>query len=74
MIRDFAVIVRIYKGLSRTESFLKTIFVGLDDIPSEMSENEVRDYATRDAEEQLRKSEDFPLYGENWEIVEVTSA
>ena len=74
MTREFAVIVLIYKGLSRTESFQKTIFVGLDDLPADMSDNEIKDYAVRDAEEQLRKSEDFPLYGKNWEIIEVITA
>lgn len=73
MTQEFVVNVLIYKGLSRTDSFPKTICVGLDDLPAELSENEIREYAVRDAEEQLRRTEDFPLYGKNWEIIQVVA-
>lgn len=68
--RTFEVLFSIRKGLG-PESFDKTISIGLDDLPGELSENEIRDMAKAEAESFLYKSEDYYWYGKNWMFKEI---
>jgi hypothetical protein len=63
--------VKVRKGLSGEESFLKPVFVGLDDLPNELSEPEIKDLIAREVDSQMMRSEDFRLYGKNWEVVDI---
>lgn len=66
--------VRIYKGISRTESRTKSVFVGLDDLPEDISESEINDFVIADVNEQMTRTEDYAKYGKNWEIVDIHNA
>ena len=62
--------VKIRKGLGGDESFIKPVFVGLDDLPDELSDSEIKNLIGREVDSQLSRSDDYPLYGKNWEIVD----
>jgi hypothetical protein len=62
---NYAVHFSIRKGLG-PEFMPRTVFVGLDDIPQDVSDAEVKDMVLRDAESQLMNTEDYPVYGKNW--------
>lgn len=71
--RSFALEFEIRKGFGPGWA-RKTVFVGLDDLEPEMSEGEIRELAVQDAEEQLSRPSDYPLYGKNWRLVEIHAA
>jgi hypothetical protein len=63
--REFAVTFGIRKGLG-PDFVNKTLFVGLDDLPEDLTDSEVQSIAVNQAEERFYKSEDYHLYGKNW--------
>ena len=63
--RSFTVEFSMRRGRGPDTS-IKNVFVGLDDLEPEMSEEAIREYAVAEAEAELRRSEDFPLYGVTW--------
>lgn len=71
--REFSVHIKLRKGLG-PDWVDKHISVGLDDIPEEMTEVEIRAMVIEVAEEQLYKGEDYQHYGKNWQVLEVYSA
>lgn len=64
---QYAVHFYIRKGLGPDRT-MRTVFVGLDDLPDDVSYSDLRSMIIADAEEQLRGSEDYHLYGKNWEF------
>ena len=71
--RSFAIEFEVRKGLG-PETAIKTVFVGLDDLDPEATEDEIRALAVQDAEEQLSRSEDFRIYGKTWTLLEIHEA
>ena len=67
---EFAVHVRIRKGLG-PEMFDKILYLGYDDVPDDVEISEMKQWAYKDAIAELRRSDDFHLYGENWIIGEI---
>lgn len=68
--REFNVLFSIRRGLG-PEWFDKSIAVGLDDLPGDLSEFDLRQMAIREAETQLYLSPDYKSYGKNWLVKEV---
>ena len=68
--RTFAVHFQIRKGLG-PDMMPKTIFVGLDDLDPEENELTIRKMAIDDAESQLYKTDDYPVYGKNWVFTDI---
>lgn len=62
---EFVITFVVRKGLGPDTS-LKTICVGLDDVPEELSFEDIKQMAIADAEHQLRQLPDYQLYRENW--------
>jgi hypothetical protein len=69
MMAQLVVEVQIRKGLG-PEMMTKNFDVGFDDLPEETTWSEIKDMARREVESQLMRSEDFPVYGKNWTIVD----
>lgn len=61
----FAVHFILRKGMG-PEHVPHLVNVGLDDIDPGTTEEEIREMVLLDAESQLRKTEDYPVYGKNW--------
>lgn len=70
MFRSFNIEFSIRKGLG-PDFFQKTISIGLDDLPADISEFEVKEMAKQEAERELYNSEDYPWYGKNWAVVNI---
>ena len=70
MMYNFNVEVSIRKGLG-PEWVSKFFDVGFDDVDNDVPIEEVKKWARNEVESQLRDSEDYRLYGENWVIVGV---
>lgn len=66
---EFAVHFMIRKGMG-PDSFKKTIFVALDDLEPDMTEQEIKDLAISQAEGELYKNDDYKVYGKNWTLVD----
>lgn len=49
----------------------KIYVTAFDDLPPETENWEIYDMARREFIESMHRSEDFPLYGENWIIGEI---
>jgi hypothetical protein len=62
---NYVVHFSIRKGMG-PEFMPRTVFVGLDDIPNEASDAEIKEMVIADAETQLMQTDDFPVYGKNW--------
>lgn len=61
--------VRIRKGFG-PDYKIKNIPIGFDDLPDDTSNEEIKDMAKMEVDSLLRSSEDYPLYGKNWEIID----
>jgi hypothetical protein len=68
--RHFIVQYEIRKGLG-PEWVSKTHESTFDDIDPETPEFDLKRMAVYELETRLRASEDYPLYGKNWNIAEV---
>lgn len=68
--KEFNILFSIRKGLW-PDRFDKNIPVGLDDLPDDLSEPEIRQMAINQAEKQLYNSEDYIVYGKNWVIKQI---
>jgi hypothetical protein len=68
--KEFVVIVSIRKGLG-PEWIEKHFPVAFDDIDDDVSEYELKQWASWEVEKILHNSEDFAVYGKNWVIEEV---
>lgn len=66
----FNVEVELRKGLG-PETVTKNIEQFYDDVPEDVPEEEVRQWAINDTNDFMYKSEDYPLYGKNWQVIEV---
>lgn len=66
----FNVEVELRKGLG-PEWVTRSFAQAYDDVPDEVTEDEVKKWAVADTERQLYNSEDYQLYGKNWIIGEV---
>ena len=73
MMRCFTVEFEIRKGLGPATS-VKNVAVGLDDLEPELSVSEIREYAAAQAEAELCRSADYPLYGKTWTLRAVYDA
>ncbi len=73
MERIYEVEVEIRKGLGPDLAH-RTVSVGLDDIEPGTSEDEIRSMVESEVDDQLRRSEDYPLYGKTWRIVNINPA
>ena len=69
----FNVAVSIRKGCG-PEWITKNFTQAYDDVPEDVTEDEVKKWAIADTEKLLYNSEDFPLYGKNWTVEGVYSA
>lgn len=66
--RVFAAGVDIYKGTARTERIHKRIEVAFDDLPPDITDEDLKEMVRADVNDQLTRTADFPLYGKNWTI------
>ena len=60
--------VCIVKGLG-PDTFNKVFEVAFHDIEPGTSDYDIKQMAQKEVETKLYKSEDYPLYGKNWEVV-----
>ena len=67
---QFTVEVSIRKGLG-PDWITKNFSQAYDDVPEEVTEEEVKSWAINDTEAELYRSEDYKLYGKNWIVQEV---
>lgn len=67
---NYAVHFLIRKGLGPA-FVLRTVFVHLDDVPDDLSDWEIKDLVRGDAEEQLCRTADYPVYGKNWRYADM---
>lgn len=68
MMVQIEVEVMIRKGLG-PEHINRNFSVGFDDLPEETTNYEIEQMAKAEVEQQLRNTEDYPIYGKNWKII-----
>lgn len=68
--REFNILFSIRKGLG-PEWVDKVIAVGLDDLPFDLDEDQIKRIAIEEAEKGLYRSDDYNQYGKNWFVKEV---
>lgn len=68
MFVEIEVEVIIRKGLG-PDHFRTCISVGLDDLPEETTRDEIKKMAKAEVDQKLMNTEDYPVYGHNWEIL-----
>lgn len=61
--------VEIIKGLG-PETITKNFPYAYDDLPDDTELHDIRAMAKEDCETYLRSTEDYPVYGKNWTIID----
>ena len=68
MLIALTVEVSIRKGMG-PDFFLKHFDVAFDDLPNDIDRIEVERMAKMEVEQYLFQTDDYPVYGKNWEVV-----
>lgn len=70
MIQEVIIHYQLRKGLG-PEWVEKEYYTAFDDLPSDIERHEIYSMARREFLETRYKSDDYPLYGENWILGEI---